>query len=385
MLTLWCSLGAMLPSSAAAQPFQITPRGSTTIAATATDQHGAPFAITGMSGITYMGEADGHHRFLVVLDNSNKVIELAAAFGANGSLSSVSIARGISLTDSRDFEGIAFTGANPPTLLLSEEGAPGVREYLFDDGAFVHAWTVPPVFASRRDNFGFESLTTRGHVVWTANEEALTLDGALSTPSAGSVVRLLKFVDGSAAAQHAYVTEPIHGIAITGSRSGLSDLVLLPGGRLIALERSLALANPPFLSRIYGINLDAATDVSSYTNGLLAHDYTPAAKTLLYSGGLTNLEGLCLGPRLDNGHWVMLGVVDDADPLSNNTLVAFELAGLVEPPACPADWNDSGDLSSQDFFDFLQDFFAAAADFNTDGLVDSNDFFAFLNEFFAGC
>ncbi len=54
---------------------------------------------------------------------------------------------------------------------------------------------------------------------------------------------------------------------------------------------------------------------------------------------------------------------------------------------CPADFNCDGSANSQDFFDFLNAFFASApsADFNADGTVNSQDFFDFLNAFFAGC
>jgi hypothetical protein len=67
----------------------------------------------------------------------------------------------------------------------------------------------------------------------------------------------------------------------------------------------------------------------------------------------------------------------------------FEPLVLVDPlPACPCDWNCDGVLNSQDYFDFLNGFFANDADFNMNGVTDSQDFFDFINCFFAalpGC
>ncbi len=54
-------------------------------------------------------------------------------------------------------------------------------------------------------------------------------------------------------------------------------------------------------------------------------------------------------------------------------------------PSCPCDWNGADGPTSQDFFDFMNDFFAGDADFNNSGATDSQDFFDFLTCFFAGC
>jgi hypothetical protein len=60
---------------------------------------------------------------------------------------------------------------------------------------------------------------------------------------------------------------------------------------------------------------------------------------------------------------------------------------VIGGPVCPSDFNADGAVNSQDFFDFLNAFFAFRpdADFNADGAVNSQDFFDFLTAFFAGC
>ena len=84
----------------------------------------------------------------------------------------------------------------------------------------------------------------------------------------------------------------------------------------------------------------------------------------------------------------------------------FDLGSTLEPPAwagqftegsrwtltiedlpvpCRPDVNNDGVLNSQDFFDFLTQFFEGAIDYNTDDAVNSQDFFDFLSDFFQGC
>jgi hypothetical protein len=73
------------------------------------------------------------------------------------------------------------------------------------------------------------------------------------------------------------------------------------------------------------------------------------------------------------------------DSLVEAALDDFLVSSHVCEGACAADWNNSESVDSQDFFDFLVDFFDGEADFNQSGGTDSQDFFDFLNAFFVGC
>lgn len=223
---------------------------------------------------------------------------------------------------------------------------------------------MPTVFADRRSNREFESLTRRSDRIgfWPANEEALTVDGPAATPTAGTVVRLLRYVGAGGgfahAEQHAYLVDAMHGAVITNARSGLVELVETPSGRLIGLERSFALGTEFFRTRIYELTTAGATDVSGLAS-LVGPSYTRAIKRLMWRGDLTNLEGLCLGTALAGGGFALVGIIDDGDSISVNRVVAFRLTGPVVPVCAP--------------------------DLNGDGIVDFNDFLEYLNLYNAGC
>lgn len=347
-LSILCAIALMTPASGChAAPLTLARRSVFTLPNQATDQFNQPFTITGLSAITYLDPAragqpepapDAPHRFVAVMDNSNKLIELEIRFDLSGAITQCTLLRGRTIPITHDWEGAAYTDPARHTIILSDEDRPGLSEFRLSDGALIRNIAPPAIYSQRRPNFGLESLSSRERTdqYWIANEEALAIDGPLSTPTAGTDVRLslLRITPTGTSEllrQVVYRTEPIHGAVINGARSGVSDLVALPDGRLLTLERSFALASPLFLSRIYQVDSDQATDVRNQTSGLIPGTFTRCGKSLIYAGGNNNLEGLCLGPRLgDNtsSRWVMVGIIDDGDPISVNQIVSFSIDGL---------------------------------------------------------
>jgi hypothetical protein len=309
----------------------------TTLPATASDQHGKDFKITGMSGIAYDGS-----EFCAVLDNSNKLVRFQITFKDDCSIRKVKVVAGLSLSERHDYEGVAIDPGNRSIGYVSEEDTPAVYRIDLTTGQLTSQLQLPRVFAKVQRNQGLESLTMSpdGTTLWTANERALPIDGNLKAPAEpfGSTtrVRLQRFdVSGERpypTGQFVYQTSGVHQL---GGQIGLCDLVALADGRLLALERSAAQAiagDRSIRTRIFLIDTTGATDVSGLTEGLKDKTYTKVRKTLLYDGFIfdhdgENLEGLCLGPQVQPNRYIVLGVVDDGDGIraSKPRIVAFEL------------------------------------------------------------
>jgi hypothetical protein len=341
-----------------------------------------------MSGVAYLGRVTGLHRFAAVQDSGNQLVLFTAAFAPDGTLQTAVAGSTLALAPGFDFEGLAYTNATRDSVYVSEESTPAIREYRLADGTQLQTVLPPSVFTNIAGNRGLESLTRSfgGATMWTANEEALTIDGDLATGASGTVVRLQQFSEVAeklaATAQYAYEVDPVH--TTTGpDRSGLADLVALPDGTLLALERSAAVSFlAPYESRLYQVDLASATDLSdpAYDAGLIGQAYTPVSKSLLWSGtvgGLLgeNLEGLTLGPRIADDRWLLLGVVDSGDPVSNNTVVAFE--ATYTGCTLVGDYNCSGEVDVHDYTTWLDEFRTSESlfsDGNSDGVITLADY-----------
>jgi len=306
----------------------------------AIDQNGDSFSVTGLSGIVWAGG----NTFKAVMDNSNHVIVLDVEDG--GGALNVETVGGLSFDRPGDYEDIAIHTEGD--ILLSDEGTQQIIRFDAATGTQVEAIDLPPVYSQHRGNLGCESFDRSiSGETWIANEEALIPDGPRATPSNGTWVRVFRGEPDGDSQQFAYLVDAMPGPYFpftNDGQSGLVAIVPLPGGGMLAMERSLAFAGTLFETRIYLATAEDASDVASL-DSLDGAQFTPMTKTLLYVGGHQNLEGLCLGPVMGGDRIALLGVVDDGDPLSSNQLVVFELGGLLE---CGADLNGDGTVGTDD-------------------------------------
>lgn len=310
----------------------------------------SPFAMSSgrtgaaeLSGITYAGDTT----YYAVGDNGAKSIwQLYTSLNTStGRIRSSLVTGAIAAPElGSDSEGIALRPGHG-SVFVADEITSSISEFSLSSGAKTGAVDVPSIFrpANVQNNMGLESLTYRDGELWTANEEALRPDGALSTTTAGSWVRIQQFTGEnlSPAGQFGYLTDPISELSpfVEVERSGLVDLLVLPAGELLALERELGGFLPRFRSRIYLVGLSGATDVSALPS-LAAGGFTPVSKTLLWQGmsGFNNFEGLTLGPALSDGSFGLVLVSDDGNGQlgqrqTTMTLILGGVAGRTENSA----------------------------------------------------
>lgn len=285
-----------------------------------------------LSGITYAG---GTTYYSVGDNGATSIWRLSTSLATPpGGIRSGVVAAGISAPAlGRDSEGIALTPSGTGAW-VSDEIDSTITEFSLSDGSRTGAVAVPAIYrpANVQGNFGLESLTYGAGALWTGNEEALRSDGPLSTTTAGSWVRLQKFTGPTFAptVQYAYRTDPIAELSplTDAERSGLVDMVALPDGQVLSLERELGGFLPVFRSRIYLVDFTAATDVSDVAS-LTAGGFTPVTKSLLWQGyfAFVNFEGMALGPQQSDGSYSLLMVSDDGSGLlgQRQTLLTLNL------------------------------------------------------------
>jgi hypothetical protein len=288
----------------------------------------------GLSGITWLGGDS----YLAVSDSvgSPNVYPVTIGLRADGTIVSASLGGAMALAAGDDNEGISFHPGRG-TLFVSDEGdhpdGGFVREFNRTTGALVNTLAIPEVMKRDRSSLGFEALTSGAGAVWICNEQALEHESQTASSSQGSLIRLQKFNDTTLApaGQWAYLTDPEH---------GAPDLVALPDGRLLVLERAFSYGSSnTHHNRIYLVDFSNATDTSAIPD-LDAGGFVTTGKTLLWDQdmGTTsthNFEGIALGPSLGADSYSLVLIADN-NTGSSQHLYPLRLIGVPEP--APVGW-----------------------------------------------
>ena len=256
-----------------------------------------------------------------------------------GAITDKSIGNGIVLTGCSDAEGLGYDPCSGG-VWVSDEIAPAVGEYrpvlAAESVPRVRSAPLPSVYSKvdKTNNKGLEALTVSGDgkTMWLANEEALQGDGALSSYNVSTTVRLTKFArenvhdNWTAVGQWPYTCEPAKSSLVSSYQfCGVSGLCALPDGSLLVLERetSTTTLGRFEIYRLTESSFTSATPILTWTDGLAGKSYTAVSKgkALISNVGddresvysdfdIDVYEGICLGPRLNDGSLSVLLVAD---------------------------------------------------------------------------
>ena len=197
-----------------------------------------------------------------------------------------------------------------------------------------------------RDNLGFEGLSfdPEGATLFVAAENALLQDGEAADLDRGSPTRILEIDAGSGIprAEYLYPVErvPDEPVPASAFRSnGISEILALDANRLLVLERSFSVGVGNRV-RLYLVDLSTAKNIlGSDTLGNSGHlESLMVQKELvadLHDLGVDpdNIEGLTLGPALDDGRRLLVMVADNNfQPAEQaNQVLLFAVTGVAAP------------------------------------------------------
>jgi len=172
--------------------------------------------------------------------------------------------------------------------------------------------------------------------LFASMEEPLYEDGPRAdTIPNNAYIRIYRFDvrSGTCTAQYAYLLSPVAypPVPANGFKvSGVSEILSTGSNQLLVVERSYSNGRLTSNIRVYAVDLNGATDISSVQlKGNTG--FKPATKKLLLNmdelGIQTdNIEGVTFGPLLPNGHKTLLFVSDNNfAPTQKQQFLLFEV------------------------------------------------------------
>ena len=236
--------------------------------------------------------------------------------------------------DAAGLDNEAIARVTDSTAVVASEGKCRLKECKLDGDASANShlwkWSMPK--DEFYDNYVFESAAydSVGHRLWTINESTLRRDGKPSSPQniTGNVLRLMSFDWPSrSTTPMAYLYKMDVPTTMKTAQTyvmGVSELCVLPDGKLLVLEREAFIPKVK-LGAFCNCKL-YVVDPATATPYALDRPVEPGApyveKRLLTSWRTTlglfnrawaNYEAMCLGPQLENGDQVFVLVSDSQD------------------------------------------------------------------------
>lgn len=268
------------------------------------------------SGITHIGnnryavvsdksETDGFFIFTIIIDSVTGKIDSVTDEGFFSSHQ-----------PNRDQEGIAYV-PQTNTLYISGEKDNRIMEYGMDGYRMGRMLDMPAIFTTATPNYGLESLTYNSitHTFWTTTESTLPIDGSQASYAnhVKNRLRLQSFNDSlQPGACYLYdMDKPVTTSRPDNYAMGVSELCALDDGRLIVLEREFFVPRQK-LGSFVNCKLYIVNPAESSPGQVLPKTELIKFRTRLslFNYGLANYEGLCVGPKLSDGSYVLIMVSD---------------------------------------------------------------------------
>ena len=238
----------------------------------------------------------------------------------------------------RDCEGVAYF-PEKNTVFVSSEEEQRILEYTIEGRLTGRELAIPSIMQRDKivSNLGFESLTynDKQKRFWTTTESTLPADGKQSSPHNPLIYNRLRFVgfDNTLKAVESFVYQMDLLKATNKSATslyGVPSLLALDDGRIIVMEREgcfpklqygswvrikLYIVNPK-LSKLVSLDtpMTRVGDDSIMNKELICEFVT---RLRLGSMNLSNYEGMCLGPRLNDGRQTLILIADSQNGMGN--------------------------------------------------------------------
>ena len=216
----------------------------------------------------------------------------------------------------RDEEGICYV-APSNTVFVSSESDGQIIEYTLVGQQTGRKLNIPSEFTTTRSNCGFEALTYNAstHRFWTTTENTLKQDGAKPNikKKIANLLRLQSFgEDLQPKEQYWYLSDSSAVESLEGkSILGVSGLTALDNGQIIVLEREIR-ETPKYIGSFVHVKLYLVNPSLQNPGDLLQKKLITEFRTHinLKNQNFANYEGICMGPKTEDGRQILLMVAD---------------------------------------------------------------------------